>query len=75
MDRTHRIRFVYTQKHSSWLNQIEICFSILVLRLLKQENFISKEDLKIKILCFIDYFNPTMAKTFHWTYRGKPLRV
>lgn len=29
---THRIRFVYTPKHTSWLNQIELWFSILVRR-------------------------------------------
>jgi len=33
-DPSHRLRFVYTPKHSSWLNQIEIWFSILVRRLL-----------------------------------------
>ncbi|MGI2909686.1 transposase, partial [Tolypothrix sp. VBCCA 56010] len=35
-DTSHRIRFVYTPKHSSWLNQIELWFSILVRRLLKR---------------------------------------
>nr|WP_269145568.1 transposase [Cohnella fermenti] len=74
-DRTHRIRFIYTPKHSSWLNQIEIWFSILMRRLLKRGSFLSKEDLKSKILKFIDYFNQTMAKPFQWTYRGKPLHV
>ena len=38
-DPTHRIRFVYTPKHSSWLNQIEIWFSILMRRLLKRASF------------------------------------
>jgi hypothetical protein len=33
-DPTHRIRFVYTPKHASWLHQIELWFSILVRRLL-----------------------------------------
>ena len=28
-DRNHRIRFVFTPKHSSWLNQIEIVFGIV----------------------------------------------
>lgn len=71
----HRIRFVYTPKHCSWLNQIEIWFSILVRRLLKRGSFTSKKDLKTKILRFIDYFNQTMAKPFQWTYRGKPLQI
>jgi transposase len=45
-DPTHRIRFVYTPKHTSWLNQIELWFSILVRRLLKRGSFTSVEDLR-----------------------------
>ena len=74
-DQTHRIRFVYTPKHTSWLNQIEIWFSILVRRLLKRASFTSTEELRERILAFIDYFNKTMAKPFKWTYAGKPLVV
>lgn len=74
-DPTHRIVFHYTPKHSSWLNQIEIWFSILVRKLLKRGNFVSTNDLKTRILDFIDYFNRTMAKPFKWTYKGKVLAV
>ena len=74
-DPTHRIVFHYTPKHSSWLNQIEIWFSILVRKLLKRGNFTSTIDLKTRILDFIDYFNRTMAKPFKWTYKGKVLAV
>ena len=74
-DQSHRIRFVYTLRHSSWLNQVELWFSILVRRLLKRASFTSTEDLKQKILDFITYFNRTMAKPFRWTYQGTPLRV
>lgn len=72
-DVTHRIVFHYTPKHSSWLNQIEIWFSILVRKLLKRGSFTSVEDLKQKVIAFIDYYNRTMAKPFKWTYQGKPL--
>lgn len=71
-DPTHRIRFVYTPKHSSWLNQIECWFSILVRRLLKRGNFTSTDDLKTQILNFVDYFNRTMAKPFNWKFAGFP---
>jgi len=71
----HRIRFLYTPKHTSWLNQIELWFSILVRRLLKRGNFTSVEDLRERILAFIAYFNQTMAKPFKWTYKGRPLTV
>jgi putative transposase len=72
-DPSHRIRFAYTPRHASWLNQIEIWFGILVRRLLKRANFRSKEDLRQRILRFIDFFNDTLAKPFNWTYRGKVL--
>jgi hypothetical protein len=48
-------------------------FSILVRRLLKRGNFTSVEDLRERILAFINYFNRTMAKPFKWTYTGRPL--
>jgi len=74
-DETHRIRFVYTPKHASWLNQIECWFSILVRRLLKRASFTSTQELMQRILAFIDFFNKTMAKPFKWTYTGRPLNV
>lgn len=72
---SHRIRFVYTPKHASWLNQVECWFSILVRRLLKRASFKSEEELKQRILDFINYFNKTMAKPFKWTYKGRPLII
>jgi transposase len=74
-DPTHRVRFVYVPKHSSWLNQIEIWFSLLMRRLLKRASFTSTADLQARILAFIDYFNRTMAKPFKWTYTGRPLQA
>ena len=72
-DATHRIRFVYTPKHTSWLNQVEIWFSILVRRLLKRASFTSSKDLRQRILDFIEFFNRAKAKPFKWTYAGRPL--
>ncbi len=74
-DPCHRIRFVYTPKHTSWLNQIELWFSILVRKLLKRGTFTSVEDLRQQILAFIEYFNRALAKPFKWTYKGRPLKV
>ncbi len=71
-DESHRIRFVYIPKHTSWLNQIECWFSILGRRLLKRSSFTSPEDLKQKILDFINYFNRTLAKPFVWKFKGFP---
>ena len=72
-DPSHRIVFHYTPKHASWLNQVEIWFSILARKLLKRGNFASVENLIAKVLGFIDYYNRTMAKPFKWTYKGKAL--
>ena len=72
-DPTHRIVFHYTPKHASWMNQIEIWFSILVRKVLKRGNFKSVDDLKRKVLAFIEYYNRTMAKPFKWTYQGRAL--
>lgn len=74
-DRGHRIRFVYTPRHASWLNQVEIWFSILARRALKRASFASVDDLKRRVLDFIRYFNAVLAKPFRWTYAGKPLRA
>ena len=71
----HRIRRVYIPKHTSWLNQIECWFSILMRRLLKRGNFTSTSDLKQKILDFIAYYNRTMAKPFLWKFEGYPESV
>lgn len=74
-DPKHRLSFVYTPKHTSWLNQVEIWFSILVRRLLKRASFASADELRDRVLAFIDYFNRTLAKPFRWTYQGRPLCV
>ena len=69
----HRMRLVYTPKHTSWLKQVEIWFSILSRRLRKRGNFASIEVLQERVLAFIAYFNATLAKPFKWTYKGRPL--
>ena len=72
-DQSHRIAFHFTPKHASWLNQIEIWFSILARKVIRRGNFSSKEDLKSKMEKFMEYFNQTMAKPFRWTMTGRPL--
>jgi transposase len=74
-DPTHGIVFHYTPKHASWMNQIEMWFSILVRKLLKRACCTSVEELQAKVAAFITYFNATMAKPFKWTYGRQPLSV
>jgi len=68
-DPEHPLGFHFTPKHTSWLNQIEIWFSILVRKLVRRGNFQSKSDLAGRIGDFINYFNEAMAKLFRWTYQ------
>lgn len=72
-DTTHRIRFVYTPKHCSWLNQIELFFSVIARRMLRRGSFISLEDLRERVLAFIRFYNERTARPFRWTYTGRPL--
>ena len=74
-DESHRIRFVYTPKHCSWLNQIEIWFGILCRRLLNRSSFTSLDEMQERILAFVLYFNETLAKPFRWTFTGTPLKI
>lgn len=69
-DPSHKVTFYYTPIHASWMNQVEIFLSILVRKLLKRGNFSSVNDLRDKILEFLEYYNRTMANPFKWTYTG-----
>jgi len=69
-DHGHRIRFVYTPKHCSWLNQIENWFGLLQRKVLKRGNFKSKEELKRKVEAFILYYNNYLAKPYKWKSDG-----
>ena len=74
-DPDHKVVFHYTPKHASWMNQVEIWFSILVRKVLRRGNFTSTDDLTNKVLAFIEYFNRALAQPFRWTYEGKVLTV
>ena len=67
-----RWQFVFTPKHASWLNQVEIFFSILARRLLKRGAFGDEHDLAQQMLAFVETYNQT-ARPFKWTYTGKVL--
>ena len=71
-DPSHRLRFVFLPKHSSWLNQIEVVFGIVMRKLLRRGSFTSVADLETKLREFLAYYNATMARPFDWTYTGKP---
>jgi hypothetical protein len=66
-DPEHRLRFVYTPKHCSWLNSIEVWFSILDKHVLNRGNFSSRHDLTQKIQRYIAYYNQHLAKVWKWS--------
>ena len=68
-------QLVYTPKHSSWLNQVEIWLSVLARRFLRRASFTSPEDLEARLRRFIEYFNAVLAKPYKWTYTGRPLKA
>jgi transposase len=75
-DSSHRIRIVYTPKHCSWLNQIELWFGIITKQLLnRRSSFKSVDELNKKIEEYIEYYNENLAKKFKWNYSGKVLQV
>ncbi len=75
-DPSHKDRFQvhHTPTHASWLNQVELFFSILGRRLLRRGEFGSVEELVGKITAFITEYNQK-AMPFRWTYEGKPLKA
>lgn len=69
-DPNHRIRFVYTPKHCSWLNPIENWFAKLQRHVITGGNFPSVEDLTQKIEDYIPYYNRCLRKKINWTFKG-----
>lgn len=75
-DPSHRIQFVYTPAHSSWLNQIECWFSVLTRRLLnRRSSFASIADLEQRMAHWIAYYNEHLARPYQWKYDGKLLQA
>jgi transposase len=65
-----RFEFVYTPVHASWLNQIEIWFSILQRRVLRYGSFDNARELEAAVVGFIDYWNRYEAHPFRWKFSG-----
>ena len=63
----------YTPTHASWLNQVELFFSILERRLLRRGEFASVDELADRIIAFIKDYN-RRAAPFRWTYDGRPFQ-
>lgn len=64
--RHKNVHFHYTPTHASWLNQVEVWFSLLARYALKGASFTSPKELRGAIDRFIAAYNPT-AHPFQWT--------
>jgi transposase len=62
-----KVQVYWLPKNASWLDQIEIWFSILQRRLLQPNDFGSLRALLRNTGSFVRYHNRT-AKPIHWTY-------
>ena len=65
-----RFRFVRTPIHASWLNQVEIWFSILQRRVIKFGDFKSADMLAERVLGFAGVWNTVEGHPFKWTWRS-----
>jgi DDE superfamily endonuclease len=70
---THKHVFHFTPIHGSWLNQVELWFSVLERRFLKRGDFASMADFEARLLAFVDDHNRRHAHPYRWTYTGTPL--
>lgn len=69
-----KFEFRYTPLHASWINQVEVFFSILHRRCLKHGSFTAVEDLRDKVLAFINQWNEKDGHPFDWCFRGYPIQ-
>jgi transposase len=72
-DQTHKHVVNFTPTHGSWLNQVELWFSVLGRRFLKRGDFSSMEDFEARLRAFLDDYNRHHAHPYRWTYTGTPL--
>jgi len=72
-DPSHRHVFHFTPKHGSWLNQVELCFSVLARRFLKRGDFDSAHTFETRLAAYLEVYNTHHAHPYRWTYTGQPL--
>ena len=72
-DPTHKHVFHFTPKHGSWLNQVELWFSVLSRRFLKRGDFAGAAEFERRLPAFLEDYNAHYAHPYRWTYTGQPL--
>lgn len=72
-DPSHKHVFHFTPKHGSWLNQVELWFSVFSRRFLQRGDFCSAADFERRLIAFLQDYNAHYAHPYRWTYAGQPL--
>ena len=72
-DPEHKHVFHYLPLHGSWLNQVELWFSVLSRRFLRRGDFTSVADFEHRLRVYLDEYNLEQAHPYRWTYTGEPL--
>jgi hypothetical protein len=72
-DPSHSHVFHFTPIHGSWLNQVELFFSVLARRFLRRGDFTSAEEFALRLEAWLTGYKDHHAHPYRWTYTGTPL--
>jgi DDE superfamily endonuclease len=73
-DPEHKHVFHYLPLHGSWLNQVEMWFSVLARQFLRRGDFTSIKEFEERLWRYMDEYNLEKAHPYRWTYTGEPLQ-
>lgn len=72
-DPEHKHVFHFLPRHGSWLNQVELFFSVLSRQFLKRGDFASAREFEERLSDYLLQYNLEKAHPYRWTYTGEPL--
>jgi transposase len=70
---SHKHVFHFTPIHGSWLNQVELFFSVLSRRFQRRGEFASMPEFEERLHAWLERYNLRYAHPYKWTYTGQPL--
>lgn len=72
-DPTHKHVFHFTPKHGSWLNQVEVWFSVFARQFLTRGDFDAVADFETRLSDYLEVYHTHHAPPYRGTYTGQPL--
>ena len=72
-DPGHKHVFHYLPIHGSWLNPVELFFSVLARQFLRRGDFTSLKEFADRLGRYREDYNQEKAHPYRWTYTGEPL--